>query len=101
MTHRDNDNVSEDVLEPILQQGLSGLPQAITCLINQAMRLERERHIHAEHYERSAERTGYANGYKPKQLNTRLGQLELLVPQTRASDFYPTCLSVACALREP
>ncbi|MDQ2995035.1 MAG: IS256 family transposase [Pseudomonadota bacterium] len=56
------------------------------------MFIERERHLNAEHYERSPDRAGYANGYKPKTLKTRIGKLDLLVPQTRDSDFYPSCL---------
>jgi transposase-like protein len=37
-------------------------------------------HLHAEPYERSAERRGYRNGYKPRQLNTRVGTLSLHPP---------------------
>lgn len=37
--------------------------------------------LHAEPYERSAERHGYCNGYKPRQLNTRVGTLSVQVPQ--------------------
>ena len=92
MAYQVNDNSIEDLLEPILHQGLSGLPEALTRLINQAMVIEREHHLKADHYERSPERTGYANGYKSKQLKTRVGKLDLQVPQTRSGDFYPSCL---------
>ncbi|CAC9999792.1 transposase [Bathymodiolus azoricus thioautotrophic gill symbiont] len=34
----------------------------------------------------------YTNGYKPKRIKTRIGQLDLSVPQTRDSGFYPNCL---------
>jgi len=44
-------------------------------------------HLHAESYERSAARTGYRNGYKPRQLNTRVGTLTLQVPQDRDGTF--------------
>jgi transposase-like protein len=33
---------------------------------------------------------GYANGFKPKTVETRVGRLELAVPQTRGIAFYPT-----------
>jgi putative transposase len=92
MAYQVNDTAVEDLLEPVLHQGLSGLPEALTRLINQAMFIERERHLKADHYERSPERAGYANGYKPKQLKTRVGKLDLQVPQTRTGDFYPSCL---------
>ncbi len=43
--------------------------------------------MHAEPYEHSAERRGYRNGYKPRQLNTRVGSLILQVPQDRDGTF--------------
>ncbi len=92
MAHRVNDNAGEDILEPLLNQGMAGMPEVLTRLINQVMLIERDRHLKADHYERSPERIGYANGYKPKQLKTRLGKLDLQVPQTRTGDFYPSCL---------
>lgn len=33
-----------------------------------------------------------ANGFKPKRLQTRVGELELSVPQVRGAKFYPTAL---------
>lgn len=44
-------------------------------------------HLGAEHYERSSERRGYRNGTKPRTLTTRVGTLELLVPQDRDGSF--------------
>ena len=41
----------------------------------------------AESYERSEGRAGYRNGYKPRQLKTRVGTLELLVPKDREGRF--------------
>jgi len=61
-------------------------------LLNEMMKVERSRHLQAAPYERSEQRQGYANGFKPKRLRTRVGELDLNVPQTRASDFYPSCL---------
>jgi transposase-like protein len=56
------------------------------------MLFERERFLNAAPYERTAERRDYANGFKPKQLRTRLGELELRIPQVRKGDFYPQAL---------
>ena len=61
-------------------------------LLNSAMVAERSGHLCAEPYGRSAQRVGYANGYKDKFLKTRLGTLSLKVPQTRDSEFYPQSL---------
>jgi len=44
-------------------------------------------HLHADPYERNADRRGYRNGYKPRQLNTRVGTLSLKVPQDRDGKF--------------
>lgn len=71
---------------------MDGLGSAIQILINQAMLIERNRHLNAAPYERNDSRTGYANGFKAKSLKTRIGTLELLVPQVRDSDFYPSFL---------
>ncbi len=42
--------------------------------------------------ERSAQRQGYANGYKPKTVLTRMGQITLAGPHVRSGDFYPSAL---------
>ncbi len=44
-------------------------------------------HLGAERYERTAGRRGYRNGFKPRTLTTRVGTLELLVPQDRDGTF--------------
>jgi transposase-like protein len=79
-------------VELIAERGLEGLPEALTALINTAMQLERERHLGAEPYERNEERRGYANGYKPKTVRTRVGELTVAVPQVREGGFYPQSL---------
>jgi len=56
------------------------------------MKLEREAALGAQRYQRTPARRGYANGFKPKTVETRLGNLELSVPQTRGVEFYPSAL---------
>ncbi len=53
------------------------------------MKVERERFLGAAPHERSEDRKGYANGYKPMGLQTRMGELELAIPQVRGIGFYP------------
>ena len=79
-------------MELIAERGLDGLPEALTILIDTAMRVERERHLGVGAYERSEERRGYANGYKPKTVKTRVGEITLAVPQVREGGFYPRSL---------
>ena len=44
-------------------------------------------HIGAERYERTEGRSGQRNGYKPRQINLRVGTIELAVPQARDGSF--------------
>jgi putative transposase len=92
MAMRVNDTKLSNLAEIISEQGMDGLGSAMQILFNEAMLIERNRHLNAEAYERTESRTGYANGFKPKVLKTRLGALNLLVPQVRDSDFYPSFL---------
>lgn len=68
------------------------MTQVMTLLFNEVMKVERAQHLNADLFERNEARIGYANGYKNKTIQTRAGELNLAVPQTRDSDFYPNCL---------
>jgi transposase-like protein len=68
------------------------MSEAVRIMLNEAMRIERSQVIEAGPYERSERRRGYANGFKPKTLETRLGPLTVQVPQTRGVEFYPSAL---------
>ena len=85
-------NPIEQVLELLTEQGSDALAEALRILLNAAMLFERERFLNAAPYERTAERRDYANGFKPKRLRTRVGLLDLSIPQVRSSDFYPQAL---------
>lgn len=82
----------EEVLELLNQQGSDSLRDALGILFNAAMLFERQRFLNAEPYERTSERRDYANGFKPRTLRTRVGELDLRVPQVRKGDFYPSAL---------
>jgi putative transposase len=47
----------------------------------------------AKPYERTEERRGYRNGYKPRSMTTRVGRLTLSVPQVRDGKFSPELFS--------
>jgi transposase-like protein len=63
-----------------LREVVQGALQAI-------LETEMTAHLGAARYERSGERTGYRNGSKPRTLKTRVGTLELRVPQDRDGTF--------------
>lgn len=94
MTRQDHDlSAFDQIVSIVLDQGADGLPEALRLLLNEAMKIERARALEAEPYQRTDSRKGYANGFKPKTLNTRLGRLTLAIPQVRGGvDFYPSVL---------
>lgn len=98
MAHHITDSTTiSHAIEHLTENGFEGMADAITLLLNEAMRLERHAYLQADPYERSSDRKGYANGFKPKTVQTRVGPLELSVPKTRERDgehvpFYPSSL---------
>ena len=79
-------------MEQIGEGGMAYLPELIRILVNAAMQAERRKHLGAGPYERTPERQGYANGYKPKTVQTRVGNIIFDIPQVREGDFYPGAL---------
>ena len=92
MTYQDNFTLPTELTDLIIEQGFDYLPELIRILINAAMQAERQKYLGVDPYERSPERRGYANGFKPKTVNTRLGEITFDVPQVRDSSFYPEAL---------
>jgi len=98
MTHQDERSAIRSLVELAIEHGTEAMAAAFTTLMNHAMQIEREQVLKAESHQRTADRQGYANGFKPKTMNTRVGQLELRVPQTRGyhdengRPFYPKAL---------
>ena len=93
MTHQKEHTGIELALEEIIANGMNGLESAVALLINEAMKIERNRMIRAEPWQRTEDRIGYANGYKPRSLNTRVGALDLQIPQVRGGiSFTPKAL---------
>ena len=92
MAQHYEDNPIGEAVELLQTNGFDALAESVTLLLNTAMVAERRTSLGAAPYERSAERRGYANGFKGKQFKTRLGTLPLKVPQTREGEFYPQSL---------
>lgn len=92
MTYRNDFTLPAELMEQVAEQGLEILPELIRIVVNAAMQAERSEHLQAEHYQHTPERTGHANGYKPKTLHTRVGDITFAVPQVREGGFYPQAL---------
>ena len=92
MTHQAHPSVTRDVVQLLAEHGFDGMASAMELLVNECMKIERQQFLGAGPYERSATRRGQANGFKPRTLKTRVGELQLAVPQVRGAKFYPTAL---------
>jgi len=88
MTHQNDYTFAKEIVD----QGLEAVPEMVRILINNAMQVERSRYLQADEYERTEERKGHANGYKPKTVKTRIGEITFAVPQVREGGFYPSAL---------
>ena len=88
----DKNKLLEEVLKLLAEDGFDGIGELLRIVLNAAMVVEREKYLGATSYERSAERRDYANGFKPKTVQTRVGELALAVPQVREGGFYPASL---------
>lgn len=92
MTHQNDYTFTPNLIEDLLSNGSDGLPELLRVFVNTAMQVEREKYLQASEYERTEQRKGYANGYKPKTVKTRLGEVTFAVPQVREGGFYPSAL---------
>ena len=93
MTRQNNDNKLDAVMELLIENGFEGFADVLRILLNEAMKIERDQALCAQPYERTDSRKGYANGYKPKTVDTRMGRLCVDIPQVRGDvDFYPSAL---------
>ena len=97
MAHGSNDNKLDAVMEMLIENGFESFTDVLRILLNEAMKIERDHALAARLYERTDSRRGYANGYKPKTVGTRIGKISVDVPQVRGDvDFYPSALERGC-----
>lgn len=80
------------------QSGGQGRPEApedllramVQRLVQETIQAEFDEFLGAGPFERSGTRRGWRNGYKPRTLKTRVGKLELRIPQDRQGRFQPS-----------
>lgn len=92
MAHKVEEHPLTAAYEALLAHGLDGAGEALRILINEASKLERAEYLGAQPYERNAARRDHANGFKPKTVLTRVGEVTFDVPQVRGGGFYPSAL---------
>ncbi len=78
--------LDSDILQALFV-GKGQLAQLIEAVLNQVLQAQVTEQLQATPYERTDERRGYRNGYRPHHLTTRVGTLTLQVPQVREGQF--------------
>jgi transposase-like protein len=84
--------VLHEAVQAIAEEGFDGMARVMQLLLNECMKIERQQALGVGPYQRGDARQGQANGFKPKTIKTRVGPLELAVPQVRGMSFYPSSL---------
>ena len=90
-----NDTAVEAILEQLIETGPTDIASVFARAFELAMQIERERFLRAGRYERTPGRQGYANGFKPKRVDTPAGTVTVQVPKTAGhgdAPFYPHSL---------
>ncbi len=82
--HRRTDTEST---QGILLDDPDFLREIVERVVQEILEAEMTEHVGVAPYERSEERKGHRNGHKPRTLRTRVGTLNLLVPQDREGTF--------------
>lgn len=68
------------------------LREAVQLLMQQLIELEASEQIGAGRYERSPDRVNHRNGYRPRQWETRVGEVPLRIPKLRQGSYFPSLL---------
>ncbi len=84
---KDHRRTGAELVQGVMLDDPDFLREIVERVVQQLLEAEMSEHIGAAPYERSVMRTGHRNGYKPRTLRTRVGTLNLLVPQDREGTF--------------
>lgn len=86
---RKQDTLNRDGLQAALLDDSEFLREIVEKALQRLLDAQFEAEIGAEPYERTSDRKGLRNGSYPRQLKTRVGQVELRVPRDREGRFCP------------
>ena len=73
--------LDEELVQGALLDDPQFLRQIVEVVLQQLLEAEITEHLGAAPYQRTESRKGHRNGYKSRKLKSRVGTLELLVPQ--------------------
>jgi transposase-like protein len=83
----DHRRLDAELAQGVLLDDPGFLKEIVERVVQELLEAEISEHIGAAPYERNATRTGHRNGHKRRTLRTRVGTLNLLVPQDREGTF--------------
>jgi putative transposase len=84
---KDHRRLDAELAQEVLLDDPGFLRQIVERVVQQMLEAEMTEHVGAAPHERTDARKGHRNGYKPRTLRTRVGTLNLLVPQDREGTF--------------
>jgi putative transposase len=84
---QDHRRPDTQMAQGVLLDDAGFLREIVERVLQEVLEAEMTEHLGAAPHERTAERRGHRNGYKPRTLRTRVGTLDLLVPQDREGTF--------------
>jgi len=90
---KDHRRLDAQLVQEVLLDDPNFLREIVERVVQQILQAEMTEHVGAAPYERVERRTGQRNGYKPRALRTRVGTLNLLVPQDREGTFSTSLFS--------
>jgi putative transposase len=84
---KDHRRLDAQLVQEVMLDDPAFLRELVERVVQQILEVEMTEHIGAAPYERAQGRTGHRNGHKPRTLRTRVGALNLMVPQDREGTF--------------
>jgi putative transposase len=84
---QDHRRTDTQMAQEVLLDDVGFLAEVVQRVLQELLEAEMTEHVGAAPYERAAGRKGHRNGHKPRALRTRVGTLNLLVPQDREGTF--------------
>jgi len=88
-----NSNLGDGNLQGALLDDPEFLREIVERVVQEILEAQMEAHIGAAPYVRNEARRGQRNGYKPRMLRTRVGTLNLAIPQDREGTFSTSIFS--------
>jgi len=94
---------AEPELASLLDGSTAGelIPELVRRSLQQLIELEASAVLGADRHERTEERLGHRNGYRPRSLATQAGDIDLLIPKFRQGGFLPRFSSPAAGWTRP